>query len=430
MKVERKNISENRLELIIEVSAEEMADYSKIAAQTISENTKIEGFRPGKAPYEIVRARVGDMVILEEASRVAVSKSIDKAITDNVTEEWVGQPEITISKLAPENPFEYRALMTLLPSVELGAYKDLNLEQEPITVADEEVEKMIEQLREVRVKEAAVDRSSENGDKVVADVNLYLDKVPVEGGQAKEVAVILGKDYFVPGFDEQVTGMKANDSREFFLTYPVDHHQKNLAGKKVEFTVTVKQVYSRELPEVDTEFVSAFGLKDTDELKKNIIQSIEAEKKSEAANTFERLMLEKIVSNSTLGELPDSLILQEARTMMHELEHNVARSGGKFEDYLSNIGKTTQQLISDFRPQAIDRVKAALVLREVIKKENITVSDSDIDAELDKLKKQYSHDQKAIESLSSPAYRRHLSTLLLNRQILEKLKEWNTKQPL
>ncbi len=430
MKVERKNISENRLELIIEVSAEEMADYCKIAAQTISENTKIEGFRPGKAPYEIVKARVGDMVILEEASRVAVSKSIDKAVTDNVTEEWVGQPEITISKLAPENPFEYRALMTLLPSVELGAYKELNLEQTSVVVSDDEVEKMIEQLRDVRVKEAAVDRASEHGDKVIADVNLFLDKVPVEGGQAKEVAVILGKDYFVPGFDEQVTGMKADESREFFLTYPADHHQKGLAGKKIEFTVKVKQVYSRELPEVNTEFVSAFGLKDAEELKKNISQSIETEKKSEAANTFERTMLEKVVANSTLGELPDSLIMQEARTMMHELEHNVTRSGGKFEDYLSNIGKTVQQLVADFRPQAIDRVKAALVLREIIKAENITVSDADIDAELEMLKKQYSHDQKAIESLSSTTYRRHLSTLLLNRQILAKLKEWNTKQSL
>jgi trigger factor len=429
MKVERKNISENRLELIIEVSAEEMANYSKQAAQTISENTKIEGFRPGKAPYEIVQARVGDMVILEEASRVAVSKSIDKAITDNVTEEWVGQPEITITKLAPHNPFEYKALMTLIPSVELGAYKDLNLKLETVTATDEEVEKMIEQLREVRVKEAAVDRVSAVGDKIVADVHLFLDKVPVEGGQAREVAVILGKDYFVPGFDEQVTGMKADESREFFLTYPADHHQKNLAGKKVEFTVKVKQVYSRELPEVDTEFVSAFGLKDADELKKNIIHSLEEEKKVEAANTFERLMLEKIVTNSTLGELPDSLIMQEARTMMHELEHNVARSGGKFEDYLSNIGKTTHQLVDDFRPQAIDRVKAALILREIIKAEKITVSEEDINTELEKLKKQYSQDQKAIESLSSPAYRRHLSTLLLNRQILEKLKEWNTKQP-
>jgi trigger factor len=428
MKVERKNISEHKIELTIEVSTEDMSKYSKQAAQKISETTKIEGFRPGKAPYEIVQARVGDMVILEEASRIAVSKSIDKAITDSVTEEWIGQPEITITKLAPENPFEYRALMTLLPSATLGDYKNLNLKMNTVKVADEEIEKMIEQLRDVKVKEALVDRASEAGDKIVADVNLFLDKVPLEGGQVKDTAIILGRDYFVPGFDEKVTGIKAGETREFFITYPADYNQKNLAGKKVEFTVKATQIFSRELPEVNDDFVTAFGLKNVEELKKNISKSIEDEKQVEVANEFERSMLEKIVKNSTLGELPDSLIDQEARTMLHELEHNVARSGGKFEDYLSSIGKTTQQLLVEFKPQATDRVKAALVLREIIKAEKIEVNEKEIENELEKLKKQYNHDQKIIESLSSPAYRRHLSTVIVNKKILEKLKEWNTAQ--
>ncbi len=428
MKVERKNITANRIELIIEVPTDSMTDFSKRAASKISEGTKIEGFRPGKAPYEVVRARVGDMVILEEASRIAVSKTIDQAITDHVTEEWVGQPEITISKIAPDNPLEYRAMLTLVPSVELGSYKDLNIPAEEAVASDEEVEKMIEQLRDVRVSEAIVDRAAEAGDKVVVDVNLFLDKVPVEGGQAKETAVILGKDYFVPGFDEKVTGMKAAEQREFFITYPADHHQKMLAGKKVEFSVTVKQVYSRELPEVNDEFAAAFGLKSADELRKNIKESILNEKKVEVANTQERKMLEKIVSNSTIGELPDSLIDQESRTMMHELEHNIARSGGKFEEYLSSIGKTLPQLMTELRPQATERVNAALVLRQIIKVENIVVADKEIDEEIEKLSKQYAHDPKAVESIASPAYRRHLQSLLLNRNILEKLKEWNIKQ--
>ena len=428
MKVERKNITANRVELTIEVDAEAMTGFSKRAALKISESTKIEGFRPGKAPYEMVRARVGDMVILEEAARIAVGKTIDQAITEQIPEEWVGQPEITISKIAPDNPLEYRALLTLLPSVELGAYKDLNLSPEEVKVSDEEVEKMIDQLRDVRVKEVVVDRVSEAGDKVVADVNLFLDKVPVEGGQARETAVVLGKDYFVPGFDEKVTGMKASEEREFFITYPADHHQKMLAGKKVEFTVKVKQVYSRELPEVNDEFAAAFGLKNADELRKNIRESIEHEKKGEAANVFERKMLEKIIGDSTIGELPDSLIDQEVRTMMHELEHNITRSGGKFEEYISSIGKTSAQLMTELRPQSIERVKAALVLRQIIKVENIEVPEKDVDEEIDKLKKQYSQDAKAIESLSTPAYRRHVMSLQLNRIILEKLKEWNTKQ--
>lgn len=428
MKSQRNNISATRIELVVEVDAEEMKDFSVKAANKLSETTTIEGFRPGKAPYELVKAKIGEMVILEEASRIAVRKTIDQAVKDNITEEWIGHPEITISKLAPENPFEYRALITLLPKVEVGAYKDLNIPAEEVVVKDEEVEKMISQLQEMRGKEAAVDRASETGDKVVVDVNLFLDKVPLEGGQAKELAVILGKDYFVPGFDEKVTGMKTGEQREFFLVYPTDHHQKNLAGKKVEFSVTAKQVYSRELPAVDADFVSAFGLKDVEELKTNIKKSIEDEKKQEVHNAFERAMVEKIIANATIAEIPDTLIHDEAHTMFHELEHNVVRSGGKFDEYLQSVGKTKPQLMDELKPQATERVKAALVLRAIIEKEGITVSDEDVQKEIEIIKQQYSQRPEIVEQLNSESYARHISNVLLNRQILEKLTAWNSSK--
>lgn len=428
MKSQRNNISASRIELIVEVDAEEMKDYSIKAANKLSEQTTIEGFRPGKAPFEMVKARVGDMIILEEASRIAVRKTIDQVMREHVTEEWVGHPEITISKLAPDNPFEYRALITLLPKVELGNYKDLNISLEDVVATDEEVEKMIVQLREMRGKEVVIDRASITGDKMVVDVNLFLDKVPLEGGQAKELAIILGKDYFVPGFDERITGMKAGEQRDFFLVYPTDHHQKNLAGKKVEFTVKAKQVYNRELPEVDSEFVSAFGLKDVEELKTNIKKSIEDEKRQEAHNKFERAMVEKIISNSTISEIPDTLVNDEIHIMFHELEHNIIRSGGKFDDYLQSIGKTKAQLMEELRPQATERVKAALVLRAVIEKEGITVSDEAVAKEIETIKKQYSQRPDVVEQLNSENYKRHISNVLLNRQILEKLAIWNSSK--
>lgn len=428
MKSQRNNISASRIELVVEVDAEEMKDYSVKAATKLSETTTIEGFRPGKAPFEMVKARVGDMVILEEASRLAVRKTIDQAVKEHITEEWIGHPEITISKLAPDNPFEYRALITLLPKVELGNYKDLDVPLEEVVAADEEVEKMIVQLQEMRGKEAAVDRASETGDKMVVDVNLFLDKVPLEGGQAKELTIILGKDYFVPGFDEKITGMKAGEQREFFLVYPADHHQKNLAGKKVEFSVKAKQIYSRELPEVDAEFVSAFGLKDVEELKTNIKKSIEDEKKQEAHNKFERAMIEKIISNAVISEIPDTLINDEVHTMFHELEHNIVRSGGKFDDYLQSIGKTKAQLMEELKPQATERVKAALALRAIIEKESITVSDEEVNKEIETIKKQYSQRPDVVEQLNSESYKRHISNVLLNRQILEKLASWNSSK--
>lgn len=428
MQVTRNNISANRVELTVEITAEEAAKFAERAAAKISESVSIEGFRPGKAPYDRVKAKVGEMAILEEASRIAVSKTIDRALSENISEDWVGQPEISVTKLAPGNAMEYRILVSLLPAVTLGAYKGLDIEEEKVEVKDEEVEKMIEQLRDFRVKEAIADRPCADGDKLVADVKLFLDKVPVEGGQAQETAIIIGKDYFVPGFDEHVKGMKAGDQREFFVTYPADHHQKHLAGKKVEFTVTAKQVYSRELPELDEEFASAFGLKNTDELRANIRRSIEEEKKQEAAAKHERRLLERIAADSTIGELPDNLIDGETHSMIHELEHNVTRQGGKFEDYLASINKRPEQLKADFREQAIERLKVTLVIRAIVAAEKIEVGDEEVKNELARLKARYHNDPKAMEALNDPSYSRQLRSILLNRQVVEKLRRWNSKK--
>ncbi len=426
MNVTRNNISANRVELTVEISAEEAAKFAERAAVKISEGVSIEGFRPGKAPYDRVKTKVGEMAILEEASRLAVSKTIDRALTENITEEWIGQPEISVTKLAPGNAIEYRILVSLLPSVTLGAYKGLGIEPAEVEVKEEEVDKMIEQLRDFRVKEAAVDRPCADGDKLVADVNLFLDKVPVEGGQARETTIIVGKDYFVPGFDEQVKGMKAGDKREFFVTYPADHHQKHLAGKKVEFSVVAKQVYSRELPELDEEFVSAFGLKNAEELRINIRRSIEEEKKGEEASKHERRLLERIAADSTIGELPENLIESETHSMIHELEHNVTRSGGSFADYLASINKLPEQLKADFREQAIERLKVTLVIRAIVAAEKIEVIDEEVKNELATLKSRYHADPKAMEALNDPSYPRQLRSILLNRRVIEKLRHWNS----
>ncbi len=427
MNASRNNLSATNIELTVEVSLEEMNGFSQRAAQKLSEQVKIEGFRPGKAPYDVVRAKLGDMAILEEAARIAVSKTIDEALKQHVTEEWIGQPEITVIKLAPENPFEYRALLTLLPSVELGDYKGLSLERPVVAVSEEDVNRVITQLRNARVREAAVDRPAGTGDKVIVDAKLFLDKVPVEGGQANETAVIIGKDYFVPGFDEKIAGMKAGDTREFTLHYPSDHYQKMLAGKDVEFSVTAKQVFSRELPEVDGTFVAAFGLKSAEELTDNIRKNIEQEKKSEAEMKLEQEMLDAIVAKATISELPDSVLHQESHTMLHELESNVVRAGMKFDDYLTSIGKTKAALEEELRPQAERRVKTSLVLRQIMKQEEIAVSDAEIEAELSRLKAQYAGNREAQEALSSPAYRRHAEATILNRRVIDRLKEWNLK---
>ncbi len=344
MKIEKKSLPKSQIELTVELSAEEFKPYILRGAENVSKEVKVEGFRPGKVPYDVLKAKIGEMTILEEAARIAINKTIDKAIEENMNEEPVGQPQVSIIKLAPDNPLEYKVVLAILPKIVLGDYKSLKVKMEKAEVKDEEISKTIEYLREGQVKEVITERGIEDGDKVVVDIEMFLDKVPAEGGQGKGVAVIIGKDFVVPGFDKNLLGAKKNDVRNFELPYPEDHHMKNLAGKMVDFKVKIIEVYERQLPALDDNFSHAFGLKKFEELKENIKKSMEQEKKEKVEQKAEIEIIDKIIHLTKFDDIPEMLIKHEGETMMVELEHNVKSQGGKFEDYLSSIKKRARKL--------------------------------------------------------------------------------------
>ncbi|MCK4553575.1 trigger factor, partial [Candidatus Parcubacteria bacterium] len=260
MNVQKKDLAKSQIELTIELSVKEFEPYIKNGAEKISRDLKIKGFRPGKIPYEVLKQKISEMTILEEAARIAINKTLEQVIRDHITGQPIGQPQVNITKLAPNNPMEYKVVMALLPEVILADYKNVKVKQEKAEVKDEEVDKMIKQLQEMRVKETIANREVKDGDKVIVDIEMFLDKVPVEGGQGKNTGIVVGKGYIVPGFGKKLIGAKKNDVREFSLPYPKEHHQQNLAGKLVEFRVKIKEVYQRELPEINQEFVKNLGL--------------------------------------------------------------------------------------------------------------------------------------------------------------------------
>ena len=179
MQVTKKELEKSQLELTVELSLEEFTPYIAKGAEKISQDVKIEGFRPGKAPLNILKQKIGEMTILEEAANLAIRKTIDEAISKNTMErQAIGQPQVNVSKLAPNNPLEYKIVVALLPSVALGKYKDLNLTVEEAKIEDKELDKALLDLREMRAKEEIVDRVVEQGDKVTADVKMFLAKVP------------------------------------------------------------------------------------------------------------------------------------------------------------------------------------------------------------------------------------------------------------
>ncbi|MFA5360254.1 MAG: trigger factor [Patescibacteria group bacterium] len=425
MNITKKDLGKSQIELTVEMTAEEFKPYILRGAEKVSQEVKIEGFRPGKAPYEILKNKVGEMAILEEAARIVIDKTIDNTIKENVVGQIVGQPQVNITKLAPDNPMEYKMVLTMLPEVKLGNYKDLKIKQAKAEIKDEEVEKLISELREMRASEVISENEVKDGDRVIMDIAIFLDKVPVEGGQGKGAGLIVGKNYIIPGFDKKIVGAKKDDTREFSLPYPADYHDKNLAGKMAEFKVKIKEVYNRVLPEVNEEFAKGFGLKSAEELKSNIKKSLLAEKEQKEMQTSENAMLDKIISQSKFGDIPEALIKHEAEVMISELEYNVKSQGGKFEDYLMHLKKTREEIMLELMPDAVKRVKVSLIIREVANLEKVSVSHEEIHKAIDDILEQYKGNATIIERVKSHAYHDYVENNLTGKKVVEKLKEWN-----
>jgi len=428
MQITKKPLAKSQIELTVELTVEEFKPYIEKGVKKLSEEMKIEGFRPGKAPFEVVKQKVGEITILEESARIAINKTVEGALKENTDEQIVGQPQVDIIKLAPGNPLEYKITFSVLPEVKLGNYKDFKIKKEKAETTDEETNKIIDDLREARAKEVITDREIKEGDKAIVDIEVFLDNVPIEGGQGKGTAVIIGKDYLIPGFDKKLIGAKKDEAREFSLPYPKDHHQANLAGKMVQFRVKTKEIYERQVPEINDELAKNFGLKNVEEMKKNIKESLEQEKNQKAEQEAEIKIFDKILEKTKFGDIPEVLIDHEAKTMIAELEQTIVSRGGKFSDYLASINKTNEQLTLDLLPNAVKRVKTALIVRQIALEEKIKVSEKEIDEKIEELLKQYKGYAKVEERVKEPAYRGYLENSLTNKKILDKLKEWNLEK--
>lgn len=426
MQITKKDLGQSQVELAVVLEVDEFTPYVEKGAQRVSEKVKIEGFRPGKVPYEILKQKVGEISILEEAAHIAIQKTIDDVFTKELAgRQPVGQPNVEITKLAPGNPLEYKVIISLLPTVALGKYKDLKIEREKPNVSTEDVSKTMAEILEMRAKESLTDEPAKKGDKLMLNINLSLDKVPVEGGQAQDVTVILGKEYMVPGFDDQMIGIKQGEKREFKLLYPATHHQAHLANKMVEFVVTATAVYKRELPTLNDDLAKEMHFKNVADLEEAIKKNIMADRERQADIKAELKMLEAIVDKAKFGDIPEALITSETDSMMMELERNIVNQGGNFADYLQHLKKTEAELRLELSPNAVKRIKTALIIREVGIVEKIEIKPEAVSERLEGLKKMHGSKPEAAQQLNSPEYKRHLENMMFNDQVVTQLKSWN-----
>jgi len=257
MKVDKKDLGKSQVELSIEVPLEEFDEHLKKAATRLGQKSTIPGFRPGKAPYEKIKAKVGEMNIYQEALSDIINHSFFQAVTQEklIT---IGEPDIKIEKLAPGNPVVYIATVMLLPKVTLGNWQEKEIKTTEVKISQEDTNKTMDELKRMRAKEVLVDRVAQMGDKVVMDFEVSMNKVVLEGGVSYKHPLVLGEGRMVPGFEEKLVGAKAGDELEFDLTFPENYYQASLAKKEAHFKIKVLEVFERTLPELNDELAKEF----------------------------------------------------------------------------------------------------------------------------------------------------------------------------
>jgi trigger factor len=424
MKSDIKKLEKSEIEITIELSELELTPYLTKAAEKISTENKIEGFRPGKAPYEIIKQRFGEGAILNEAVDDIISKSYYEVLKANEI-MTIGAPDIKVEKMAPGNPFVFKAKVAVLPKVKLGDYKTIKLEKKKVEVKEDQVEKVIGEITKLRATEKLVEREARQGDRLEIDFDVFLDKVPVDNGKQTKYPITIGEGRFIPGFEEQITGMKAGEVKEFELKFPEKYYEKNLAGKNCDCKVTCKGVYEVEMPKLDDEFakmVSGGKFSTVKEMRDGIRENLEEEERIKKDQILEIEMLDKIVEISEFEELPEVLLHSEKHRMLHELEDSVESQGFKFEDYLSSIKKTTEELEDEFTPQAEKRVKTSIIAREIYQEQKIEVSDDEVGLEIEKLLTAYQNNPEAQKQLESETYKDYLRNMIGNKKVIEYLK--------
>ncbi len=379
-------LPDSQVEIKVSVSADELEKFVEETVRELGKDIDVPGFRPGKAPRKIVEQKVGSQKILAQAAEKAVKKSYVDSIVKNKIEA-VGEPKITITKIASGNDLEYKALVSVMPKITLGNYRkqiESVEKKEPEDIKPEDVQKEIESLQKSRAKLVTISREAKKGDRVEIDFEVLAEGKTIEGGKSLNHPLTIGEKFFIPGFEENLIGMKANDTKEFELIFPKDYHRKELAEKPARFTVKVNLVQEKILPDLDDEFAKSLGqFENLESLKSSIKEGLREERKKRNAEKRRNDIIEKIISEVRV-EIPQILMEAELDKMMSEFEGNISSMGMNLDQYLENIQKKREQVRNSWKNTARKRVLAALALQEIAREENITVESSEIEKEMNK----------------------------------------------
>lgn len=369
----------------------------------VRQNLNVPGFRKGRIPRKMFNQRFGEEALYEDTLNDLLPAAYQSALEEAGIDP-VDQPNIDIDSMEKGQDWKLVAEVTLKPEVTLGQYKDLEVTKQDREVTEEAVEQNIQSKREELAELALKEEPAEEGDTVVIDFEGFKDGEPFEGGKAENHSLELGSNSFIPGFEEQLIGVKEGDEKDVTVTFPEDYQQEDLAGEEAVFKVNVHEVKAKELPELDDEFAKDVDeeVETLEELKAKIRKNLEEGRENAAEDAKDDEAIRKAVANAEIEEVPHAMTHEEVHRQMDMFLNNLKQQGIEPETYYQLTGTTEEDLHKQFEGDAEQSVRTNLVLEAIVAEEGLEASEEDIEKEIKDLSEQYSMPEDQVRSVLSP----------------------------
>ncbi len=388
MKYTFEKAEKSTVKITIDLTAKEWQASIDAAYEKTKGRYSVPGFRKGKVPKKVLESAYGEGIFYEEAINQAFPKYYTEILEkekDNIID--VASPEIDIKKISDKG-ITMIAIVPVKPEVVFGAYKGIKFDKVEYNVKDEDVEEELKRLQERNSRMVEVtDREVKDGDSVVIDYSGSVDGVKFDGGTAEKQTLVIGSKTFIPGFEDQVIGMKIGEERDINVKFPEEYHAENLKGKDAVFAIKLHEIKVKELPEVNDEFIKdAVGAESVEAYKNETRQRLEKQNADKAERELEDAIVKKITETSDV-EIPDALIERQVDNMVREMEYRLSYQGLKLADYLKYMGKTMEEFRKGYTEQATEIVKSQLVIEGIIEREEIVATDEEVEARVAEMAK-------------------------------------------
>lgn len=421
MQVTLTTISETTSKLTITANEQDLTKLKIHVLEKMAPRVKVAGFREGKVPLAVAEKNIDPNALQAEVLDDAVNHFYSDAVNDKNI-RVVSQPKVELTKFVPYTELEFTAEVETIGKVTLPDYKKTTVKKEAVKVTAADVNEVISRLQLQSAAYNEVERAAKLGDRVTIDFAGTDAKGPIANTDGKDYPLVLGSKTFIPGFEEEVVGLKKGADKKFDITFPKDYGAKSLAGKKVTFAITVKKVEETVKEELTDEFAKKVGpFKTVEELKTDVKRQIEEEREQQAQRNFEDAVIKELVKKSKIA-IPEGLLAEQMQAVGQEFKQNLTYRGQTIKEYLEQSGQTEEQYTEkELKPAAEERIKAGLILSEIAEAEKIAVSPEELEIRVQILKGQYASDEQMQKELDKPENRRDIASRLLTEKTIAKI---------